>query len=98
VKNTALSLLAKPALSEAGEEAAKELDVEKWAKKSHSLAEREAYTQDLLEHLGNFTDPKKNEPFDLSDEYLRSGGEVSRVRVVEAGFRLGAILNDISGT
>jgi hypothetical protein len=84
-------------LEEAGEKAATNLNVETWVKESHDYAERCAYTQQVLEHLESQTDAKRLPPLDLSEEYLSDGGNLAKQRLVETGYRLGAVLKKIAG-
>jgi len=37
------------------------------------------------------------QPIDLSQEYLQAGGQVAEQRIVQAGYRLGALLKSIAG-
>lgn len=97
VKNTAVALIGTPALRTRGEKAATDLNVATWVKESHALAEREAYTQEVLEHLEGYTNWKDIPPLDLSDDYLSNGAAVAKTRVVEGGYRLGAVLKKIAG-
>jgi hypothetical protein len=97
VRNKAVALIGTVDMKAAGEAAAKDLSVETWVKESHELAERSAYTQDVIEHLDGETNHKKLAPLDLDDEYLKDGGSISQKRLVEAGFRLGALLKGIAG-
>jgi hypothetical protein len=97
VRNKAIALIGTPALRTRGEKATEDLNVATWVKESHALAEREAYSQEVLEHIEGYTDWKEMPPLELSDGYLSSGGDVATIRLVEGGYRLGATLKKIAG-
>jgi hypothetical protein len=97
VQQRAVALAKDDDLRQAGEKARTDLNVETWVKESHALAERSAYTTEVLEHLENETNHKNLPPLELSDEYLSDGGNIARKRIVEAGYRLGAMLAKIAG-
>jgi hypothetical protein len=97
VKNKAIGLTGDPALRTVGEKAAENLSAEAWVKESHALAESEGYTQEVLEHLDGHSVGEKLPSLELSDDYLSNGGEVAQTRLVEAGYRLGAMLKKAAG-
>lgn len=94
-RKKALSLLAAPGTEALGKEAASSLDEEVWLKESHKLAKEAAYDADVLTHvrvIERTADPHKVEPLDLTETYLQTAGSEANKRVVQAGFRLGAVL------
>jgi hypothetical protein len=97
VQKKAMSLTHEHELEVAGRKAAADLNIETWVKESHDYAERFAYTQQVLEHLEGQTDAKRLAPMELSEEYLSDGGNLAKQRLVEAGYRLGAVLKRIAG-
>jgi len=96
VRSRAAGLVAQRSLQSAGETAAKDLNVESWAKETHALAEGDAYAQEVLDHLNGFTDRADLTKLELSQDYLKNGGEVAQKQLVVAGYRLGAILKAIA--
>jgi hypothetical protein len=96
VQQKAITLTHDHDLKLAGEKAANDLNVDTWVKESFDLAGRYAYTAEVLEHLDGETNYKKLEPLNLSEEYLSNGGEIADQRLVEAGYRLGAILKKLA--
>jgi hypothetical protein len=96
LKNKAVTLSSNSSLKTAAVTAASDLDIESWAKETHALAESEAYTQEVLDHLDGHTDRADLPKLDLSDDYLKNGGAVAQKQLVVAGFRLAAILKEIA--
>jgi S1/P1 Nuclease len=96
VQQGAIKLALDHDLKQAGEKAATDPNVEVWVKESFDLAAHMAYTNEVLTHLEGETDHKKLPPLELSEEYLSDGGNVAKQRVVEAGYRLGAMLKKIA--
>jgi hypothetical protein len=93
----AAKLMADPEHAKLGEEAADQLDEETWLNESRELAAGFTYSPELLAYLRSVemeggTDLK---PFEFSDEYLKAGGKICDKRVVQAGFRLAAVLKQI---
>ena len=91
-------LLADAELRAAGEKAAKQTDPAVWIEEGRELARWAVYTPEILAHLrvneaavaaGGSADPR---PLRLDGEYLDRAGPIATRRVVEAGFRLGAVL------
>src|SRR5262249_8333554 len=97
-RNRAAQLLHTSSMENLGEAAEMDLDEEQWLKESQKKAFESAYDADLLAHLRVFERSRDDEllPMDLSDDYLREGREIADQRVVEAGFRLGAILKALA--
>jgi hypothetical protein len=98
-RTRALQILADESLVKLGQEAARELDEQVWLEESHELAVTAVYDREVLVFLR----VQESGPADaqlpaleLSEEYLKTGGEISQRRLVQAGFRLGAILKTIA--
>lgn len=79
-----------------GKRAAATLDEATWLDESHALAVRAVYTPEVmtaLRHLDREAHTNGDlPPITLSKDYLRAGGNVSKQRLIEAGYRLGAVL------
>jgi S1/P1 Nuclease len=97
-RNQALGEMAKPELATIGVQASTNLDEKAWLDESHVLAKSHVYTDDVLSALrrmeaaGDMVDL-----IELNPGYLKSGGQVAERRVVEAGYRLGAVLKTLVG-
>jgi len=92
-------LLADAELAKLGAAAAAALDEPRWLDESRQLAESTVYAPEVLSYLRvikprseNYTPP----PLRLSEEYLTTGVRVSTARVVQAGYRLGAVLQEFT--
>ncbi|HTQ39799.1 MAG TPA: S1/P1 nuclease [Pirellulales bacterium] len=94
--NRAIKLIADPEQSKAGADAATNLDEKTWLDESHALAESTAYDSEVTGYLRGYVDEKEAPPIHLTERYLKTGGGVAERRVVEAGYRLGALLNQIA--
>lgn len=84
-------------LTRAGERSADQLDVEAWARESHAIARKKVYTLDLLGMIRT-SDPNARGlygPFTMEAAYFRTVEKTARVRIVEAGYRLGAVLEHL---
>jgi hypothetical protein len=95
----ARSLLTKPGMANLGQAAAQDLDEANWLDESHTLAKMVVYDPEVLVALrGLESDPgeQHTRPITLSDEYLSAGGKIAQQRLVQAGFRLGAVLKAIT--
>jgi hypothetical protein len=91
--NKALSEMANQKLAALGTEAALRLDEKIWLDESHDLAKKYVYTEDVLQALRSMESIGETvQPIELSEPYLQSGGRVAQRRVVQAGYRLGAVL------
>ena len=103
-RNQALEKTVDSRLAAIGTEAATTLDEQLWLKESHALAQSRVYTEEVLSALRNMESAGNREsagntvqPIDLSQEYLQAGGQVAEQRIVQAGYRLGALLKSIAG-
>ncbi|MEJ2087373.1 MAG: S1/P1 nuclease [Gammaproteobacteria bacterium] len=79
---------------DAGTEAATNLDFEDWLLESHELARSVAYSFQIRSTVQSFNErPRDAIPVRVGEDYIRRMREVSRRRLTEAGYRLGAWLN-----
>ncbi len=91
--NKAVSEMANQELAELGTEASLTLNEKAWLDESHDLAKSHVYTDDVLQALRLMESTSDGvQPIELSEAYLKSGGRVAQRRVVQAGYRLGAVL------
>jgi hypothetical protein len=91
----ALKLMADRDLAKVGERGATELDEKTWLDESFKFASDFAY-RPLLPYLRDL-EKEGGEvlPITLTEDYLVTGGAMSKLRVVMAGYRLGAVLKEI---
>lgn len=97
VRRTTLRLLSDSELRIAGERAAESLDVEDWLQESHRMAKDVAYHPNIFEavrtgeehgyHFGTI---------ELPGSYYSAAGAAAKRRIVEAGYRLGGILDKLA--
>jgi hypothetical protein len=98
LRNRAITLLADASLVELGKEAIHDLNEETWLKESRALAMNRVYDVEVLGALRELEESNgdiEKQPINLSEEYLRRGAAAADQRVVQAGFRLGAILSQL---
>lgn len=94
----AVKMLNDRRLNGLGHQATRQLDEKTWLDESLELARTQVYTAEILGHLRQFeADPNIAKPSEitLSEAYLANGGHVAEQRVIEAGFRLGAVLKQV---
>lgn len=97
VRNEAARL--RQELGQTGHQAALDLNESTWLDESRLLAETKAYSAEILVQLRDMERrglDADTHPLDLSEDYLHEGGIVAQQRLVQAGFRLGAILRQIA--
>ena len=77
-----------------GEDATNSMTIEDWLKESYTSARDVVYDEMILAEisrqgidLGNALDP-----IELSDDYVATAKKISKKRIMEAGFRLGELL------
>lgn len=94
VVNEAKLLLSDETLKEYGETAANSTDVSQWLNESNKIADEFGYDRLIrLEVQSKEDDPELSlDEISLPQEYLEEGGRISNRRVVEAGYRLAAVL------
>ncbi|MGA2604996.1 MAG: S1/P1 nuclease, partial [Verrucomicrobiia bacterium] len=64
-------------------------DVMKWAMESHAIACSQVY--------GTLGAPYGARNIKLTEDYVKAGTDTARRRIVLAGYRLAALLNDLYG-
>jgi hypothetical protein len=94
--NRAIKMANDPELSKMGTDASTKLVEKTWLDESRALAESTAYDSEVTGYLRGYVDEKEAPPIHLTERYLKTGGGVAETRVVEAGYRLGAVLNQIT--
>ena len=95
-RNLALRLTADEGLNRLGKESQMLLDQVAWRDESHRLAEANVYTSDVLEALRKMEAGGGGvEEIELTEEYLKAGGQIAERRVVQAGFRLAELLKSL---
>jgi S1/P1 nuclease len=98
-RNKAIADLANPELVALGTKAEAVLDEKAWLDESHdlALAKTAAYAPDVLDAL-RMTEAAGGdvEEIGLSEAYLKAGGHESARRLVQAGYRLGAVLKQLA--
>jgi hypothetical protein len=97
-RDAALTLMINEDFKKLGEASRAQLDEETWLKESQRLAQAYVYTDEVLAPLRNYEsiDELKKNPLGMSKDYMQTGGKVAKQRVVEAGYRLGAVLKEIA--
>lgn len=76
-------------------EAARELSSQAWFDESHELARDYGYNEEVttfLKQIDPALAPEDRPKLELSEDYLKTAGLISRQRIVTAGFRLGKLL------
>jgi hypothetical protein len=96
-RNRAIEFVNDPDLSKIGMDAASKLDEKTWLDESHEYAESVAYDSEITGYLRGYIDEKQAPPIHLTERYLKTGGALAKQRVTEAGYRLGAVLIEITG-
>jgi hypothetical protein len=93
-RNQALVLMNRADLTSAGEQAATKLDEPVWLNESHELVKAVVYDAEVLTVLraAEAGNAPQLPTITLSEDYLKTAGAVAERRVVEAGYRLGAVL------
>ena len=95
-RNAALQLLQDAEHAAAGKRAAQELAEQAWMNESHRIAGESAYDAEVRTALRRMEAAGRIEPIELSEAYLKAGGRIAQRRLVEAGFRLGAVLKQVA--
>ena len=91
-------ILEDPQRRELGERAAANQDVKAWLDESHQLAKTVAYDVEVTDFVRRFQQSGASNELprlSLSEGYLKQGGAVANRCLVEAGYRLGKMLEGI---
>ena len=98
-RNRALKLMSHSELRNLGTAAGRQLHEDVWLEESHSACRDAVYTPEVMAHLRSL--PRREmpqlPPLSLTEDYLKTAGAVAERRVVQAGYRLGAILQEVAG-
>jgi hypothetical protein len=78
-----------------GRQAAASIDIEKWIDESHEFAERIAYSGEVLEKVAGREDHTHLGPLELSPGYRSDAETLAERRAIEAGYRLGKLLDQL---
>ena len=97
VRNRAVAFAADEKAIVLGKAAAGDLDEKAWRDESHLLAVTSTYDPEIMLALrkAEAAGALPQEPFVLSEDYLKMGGRLSERRVIQAGYRLAAVLRAV---
>jgi hypothetical protein len=97
-RNRAVALMNRADLKPDGERAATMLNESTWLSESHELTIKAVYDAEVLAALRAAESGGARElpTITLSDDYLQAAGAIAERRIVEAGYRLGAVLAEIN--
>jgi hypothetical protein len=95
-RGEALQLMHNSDFAAIGKRAAEQLDEQVWMNESHALAVKSVYAAEVLTALSQMEAGGEVHVIELSEGYLQAGGRVARQRLVEAGYRLGAVLKPLA--
>ncbi len=79
-----------------GKAAEIKLDEKVWMQESHTTAGATVYDSEVRGHLRAHADQNEVPELMLTERYLKEGGRVAEKRVIEAGYRLGAVLKELA--
>jgi len=98
IRKRSAAILSSDELKQAGADAANDLDVEDWIQESNKLAKGFVYSKDIKQAVsdGELDDNQPLRKVDLSIAYRQGAGERAQRRVAEAGFRLAAVLKELT--
>lgn len=98
VRNRAIAFTKAAAFVKLGTAAAGELDETAWRDESHLLALTATYDPEIMIALrkAEASGAATAEPLTLSEDYLKMGGRLAERRVIQAGYRLGAVLKAVA--
>ena len=98
LRKRSAAILSSDELKQAGADAANDLDVEDWIQESNKLAKGFVYSKDIKQAVsdGELDDNQPLRKVDLYIAYRQGAGERAQRRVAEAGFRLAAILKELT--
>jgi hypothetical protein len=95
-RNKAITFVNDPNESKLGLAATKQLDEKIWLLESHKLAESTVYDAELVGYLRGYADKTEAPPITLTQRYLKEGGAAAEQRIIQAGYRLGAVLKQVA--
>lgn len=92
-RNRAIEWTADSDRARLGIQAAENLDPRAWVEASHELAKTVAYNAEVLTPLGAVEQSGRDlAEIDLSEAYLQAGGMVAQNMLIQAGYRLAALI------
>lgn len=85
-------------LLKAGEKAVESLMFVDWLNESYEAAWKYVYSEDILEEVASKEDDleKDLDSIELSDDYFKAAEQVATERVVQAGFRLSKLIENLN--
>ena len=84
-------------LAAAGRDSAAALDEKTWLDESFAIAKDSVYNAEILAALRKLEAAGGGiNALDLSENYLKTGGRIAELRIVQAGYRLGTVLKQIA--
>jgi len=98
MKNRAVAMMADTDMATLGEKAMQTLDSTVWQAESFELAKECVYDAEIttfLKALDMSGAAADSMACTVTEDYLKRGGKVSEKRVVEAGYRIGKLLDDL---
>jgi hypothetical protein len=95
-RNKAIAFVNDPAKAAIGKAAAAKLDEKTWLDESHEYCDNVAYDDEVRGHLRGFADKSEAPAIQLTERYLKAGGALAEQRVIQAGYRLGAVTKEVA--
>jgi S1/P1 Nuclease len=95
-RDRAIAVVGTPEFSAVGKCAEAVLDEKEWLLESHALAREVTYSPDILAAVAKAEAGGGLAPLEMKEEYLKIGGRIAERRLIEAGYRLGAVLKTIA--
>ncbi len=94
----AIRVLDDPQMRDLGERAAASQNIKAWLEESHEFATTVAYDAEVTDFVRRFEQSSSGTELprlSLSEDYLKHGGAVATRCLVEAGYRLGKMLEGV---
>lgn len=95
-RNRAIAIVNDADTAKIGKASAAKVDDADWLHESHDLAGTAVYDYEVRGHLRANANEKNLPELKLTERYLKAGGKVAEVRVIEAGYRLGEELKKLA--
>ena len=94
-RNRGIEYAEDPKWQGVGKSAAESLQESVWLSESEKVARTIAYDSEVLAAVSKMEAAGAVEEIELSERYLKTGGPIAEQRMVQAGYRLGAVLKTI---
>jgi S1/P1 Nuclease len=94
-RNKAIAFVNDEAKAAIGKAAATKLDEKTWLDESHQICDTVVYDEEVRGFLRGYLDQTSAPPITLTERYLKAGGAVAETRVIQAGYRLGAVTKQV---